>query len=195
MRRTAARVVISGTLVLLVATPAGADRVAGRDTNDAAGPLDIARIVHEHRSGDPDVFVHKIVMFEPWKRSALNPSARENRGITVTFDVRPRAGSSCIGCITEREVLIFVENRRLTARLYNHLGDPPRKLADLPVWRPNRRSVVFAVRKAQLMRRDRDHYDWGVQSAYARRGSESCPPRNTCFDLAPRRNDLLRHRL
>lgn len=186
-------VVLVTLLVAMAPAPAGADRGLDRDADDTAGPLDIARIVHKHRKGRPNVFVHKIVMHDRWTNRAIS-SRHDSRHITVTFDVR-RAGYGCIGCISEREVVITSQEGRVQATLYNHLGDPPRKLADLRVWRPNDRSVAFAVRKRQLMRKARDHYQWGVGTTYQRRGDEDCPPRRSCFDYAPRRRELLRHQL
>lgn len=181
------------TGLVVSATPAAADRTAERDASDTAGPLDIARIVHKHRKGRPSIFIHKIVMHDRWANSAIS-SRHDSRWITVTFDVR-RAGYGCIGCISEREVIITSEGGRVHAALYNHLGDPPRKLANLRVWRPDHRSVAFSVRKSQLMGRSRDHYDWGVGTVYHKRGDEDCPPRRSCFDYAPRRRQLLRHQL
>lgn len=159
------------------------------------GPLDIARIVHKHLPGHPNVFVHKIVMQKAWKRRALHSTNRDTRGITVTFDVNPSQGYHCIGCVTEREVLIFAKNGHIVAKLYNHLGDPPRKLANLSVWRPNRRTVAFSVRRRQLSGKHLDFYDWGVESIYARAGS-SCRRNQPCFDFAPNHKfQLLRHQL
>ncbi len=192
MRRTIV-VVLVMLLVAMTPAPAGADRALDRDADDTAGLLDIARIVHKHRKRRPNVFVHKIVMYDRWTNSAIS-SPHDSRRITVTFDVR-RAGYGCIGCITEREVVITSQSGDLRAVLYNHLGDPPRKLADLRVWRPNDRTVAFSVRKRQLMRKDRNHYDWGVGTIYQRRGDQDCPPRRSCFDYAPRRRELLRHQL
>jgi hypothetical protein len=186
---------LTGLFLTLLSIPAGADRDARTDANNSAGPLDIARIVYEHRPGNSSILVHKVVMQERWTNRVLSSSVRDNRGIRVTFNIRPRVGYSCIGCITEREVFVDVKDGDLRAILYNHLGDPPRKIADLRVWRPNRRTVAFALKKRQLMRRDRDHYDWGVGTIYMRRGDESCPRRDPCFDLAPGRQRLLRHDL
>jgi DNA-binding transcriptional LysR family regulator len=172
-----------------------ADRVAKADGDDTRGPLDIARIVHKHRKGHPNVFIHRIIMQRKWRRRALRSTPKHDGAITVTFDVDPSRGYHCTGCVTEREVLIFVKHHRLIATLYNHLGDPPRKLADLPVWRPNHRTVAFSVRRRQLSGKRLDSYDWGVETRYSRWRS-SCPASNTCFDMAPNHaHDLVRHNL
>jgi hypothetical protein len=133
--RRALFVVAFSLLIALVALPAQADRLAKADRNDTKGPLDIARIVHKHLLGHPNVFVHKIVMQKRLRRRALHSTNQDSRRITVTFDVDRAKGYQCIGCITEREVLIFAKNGHIVARLYNHLGDPAKKLANLPVWR------------------------------------------------------------
>ncbi len=182
-------------LCALTVLPAWADRLAKADGNDGHGPLDIVRIVHKHRVGHPNLFIHKIVMEKPWTRRAIHSSSQQSRFITVTFDVDPSRGYHCIGCVTEREVLILARHGRIIARLYNHLGDPPRKLASLPVWRPNRRSVAFSVRRRQLSGKHVDHYYWGVKSLYTRSGS-SCPRSKPCVDLAPNhRHQMLRQDL
>jgi hypothetical protein len=182
-------------LICLVALPAQADRLAKVDGNDTSGQLDIARIVHKHLLGHRNVFVHKIVMQKRLRRRALHSTNQDHRRITVTFDVNRSKGYPCIGCITEREVLIFAKNGHIVARLYNHLGDPAKKLANLPVWRPNHRTVAFSVKRRQLSGKHIDFYDWGVESLYTRAGS-SCPSNEPCFDSVPNHSyHLLRHQL
>ena len=185
----------AAALVMAFAAPAGADRGVERDPNDARGPLDIARIVHKHSPNDEDAFIHKIVMQTAWDEAILEDGVRLERNIWVTFDVRQRVGSECVSCITEREVLIDVVNGRLRATLLNHLGDPPKKLARLPVWRPDRRTVAFAVTRSQLRKSDYSFYEWGAMSIYQRRGHDHCTGRDACFDRVPRRNRLIRHQL
>lgn len=187
-------ILTAGLVLASIASPAAADRGTRADRDDTRGPLDIARIVHNHREGRPNIFIHKIVMHEPWRLRALRSTTRETRRITVTFDVRPNVGYPCAGCITEREVVVYAKDGQLHADLFNHLGDPPRHLADLRVWRPNGRSVAFSVTRRQLGASRVDSYAWGVKTTYSRRGSPSCPPRTACFDVAPD-DTLLRHRL
>jgi hypothetical protein len=194
MRRLV-HVAVLSLLLSLFAPPALADRVAKLDGDDTPGPLDIARIEHKHLSGHPNVFVHKIVMESGWRRRAIHSTARHDRYIIVTFDVDPSKGSHCIGCITEREVLIRASRAHVVATLYNHLGDPPRKLRTLPVWRPSRRTIAFSIRRRQLSHKHIDFYDWGVQTMYERTAS-LCPRSAPCPDTAPNdSNRLLRHDL
>jgi hypothetical protein len=86
MRRLLVLVVVT-LLISLAAMPALADRVAKSDGEDTRGPLDIATIVHKHRKGHPNVFVHKIVMQRDFRRRALRSAAKHDGVITVTFDV------------------------------------------------------------------------------------------------------------
>jgi hypothetical protein len=193
--RRALTVIVFSLLVPLIALPAVADWVYKADGNDTHGPLDIARIEQKHSKDHPNHFIHKVVMYRRWRRPAIHSTTKHSRYIHVTFDVDPSRGYHCIGCVTEREVLIFAKHGHLIAKLYNHLGDPARKLANLPVWRPNRRTVAFSVRKRQLSRKHLDFYDWGVETFHERTGS-SCSQSKPCSDLSPNhRHRLLRHDL
>jgi hypothetical protein len=194
MRRALA-VAVCGVLLSLIALPALADHVVQSDGNDTHGPLDIARIEHKHLRGDPVVFIHKIVMQRGWRRRAIHSTAQHDRYIIVTFDADLSKGSHCIGCISEREVLIHASRWHVFATLYNHLGDPPRKLTNLHVWRPSRRTIAFSVGRHQLSHKHIDFYDWGVETFYERSAS-SCPQKDPCFDMTPNHpNRLLRHNL
>lgn len=194
MRRVAILVTVVG--LLGIAFSAHADMVAKTDGDDTPGRLDIARIAVKHRSAHPNVFIHKITMQRAWDSSLLKSGFHATRQIRATFDVRRKVGYGCIGCISEREVIINFVDGKLRATLYNHLGDPPKRLKSLPVWRPTRRTVAFAVTRKQLRRSDYSSYDWGVVSFFEQRGSEHCRPGSGCSDLVPNgRYNLLTHRL
>lgn len=194
MRRVAILVIVLG--LLGVSFPAHADTVAKADGDDTAGRLDIVRIVVKHRRNHPNVFIHKITMHRAWDSSLLRSGVHATRQITTTFDVRRNVGYGCTGCITEREVILDFFDGELHATLYNHLGDPPRRLKSLPVWRPTARTVAFVVSRKQLRHSDYSSYDWGVQSLFEKRGSRHCRSGDGCSDLVPdRRYNLLTHRL
>lgn len=182
--------------LLLVASPAHGDRVRKSDGDDTRSPLDIARIVAKHRSGHSNIFIHKVRMHDRWKSSLLESGHKATRSITLTFDVRRNVGYSCTGCITEREVMIIFRDGKLHATLYNHLGDPPKKLRSLPVWRPNKRTVAFAVTRKQLRSSRYSSYDWGVMALFEKRGFQGCRPGRGCSDLVPNdRDKLVTHQL
>ncbi len=67
--------------------------------------------------------------------------------------------------------------------MYATLGDPPKRLARVALWRPDWRTVKVAFPKT-LLRKRLERYKWNAMSFVEGR-HDLCPRRNGCTDWAP----------
>jgi hypothetical protein len=179
-------VVLSIALVLVLATPALGDSGHFTDKDDVHGRLDIKNVSFTHAAHHHDRLIHRIALYKNWRSSLLK---RGDREIHVLFDSDPNKGYEAYSFATERRVEIFFANGELHARLFNNLGDPPKKLAPLNVWRSGGNEVSFSIKKRQLNhRKSFDHYKWAVLTQYGRRQDTECSRKKPCFDYSPARN-------
>lgn len=162
---------------LLGAGSLRADTRRWRDGNDARGPLDVARIAQGHRIGPKGVpqLVHTIRLHRAWPVRRL----RDRGYVHVQLDRRGHPDGP-----NERMLRIVSRRGRLVATMYNSLGDPPKRLERVAVWRPNRRTVKVAFRPELLERRGLERYKWNVVT-YVEGRHDLCPKRHGCMDLAP----------
>lgn len=172
-------VVLASILSVFIvgAAPLRADTKRWFDGDDARGPLDIAAISHGHRMGPKGgrQLVHTIRFHRAWPVRKL-----KHRGFAhVQLDRRGHRDGP-----QEREVWIVYRRGHLIATMYNTLGDPPKKLARVQLWRPDRRTVKIAFPKKLIKRRGLERYKWSV-IAFVESGHELCPKRDACSDLAP----------
>lgn len=177
MFRPALVLVTTAVLVALVGAPARADQRRFPDGNVARGPLDIARIAHGHRMGPNGVrqLVHTVRLYRAWPVKKL----RHRGFVHLDFDRRGHPDGP-----QERSVWIVYRRGRLVATMYNTLGDPPKRLARVALWRPDWRTVRIAFPKTLLRKRPLDRYKWSALSFVEGR-HELCPERDGCFDHAP----------
>lgn len=171
------RIALVAALVVAAAPASLADTKRWRDGNDARGPLDIASISHAHRMGPKGVrqLVHTVRFHRAWPVRKL-----KHKGfVHLQIDRPGHRGSP-----QERTVWITYRKGRLIATMYNTLGDPPKKLARVQLWRPSRRIVKVAFPKTLLKRRGLERYKWNA-IAYVEGGHDLCPGRNGWTDLAP----------
>jgi hypothetical protein len=157
--------------------PATADERRSRDGDDASGPLDIAWIKHAHRINASDVhqLVHTVRLYQPWPVEQL----RHRGYILLFFQLPGHRGNP-----EERTLWITYRRGSLQAKMYNTLGDPPRFLARVTLWRPNPTTVKVAFRKRLLRHRDFDRYEWGALSFVEER-HRLCGGSQDCDDFAP----------
>jgi len=178
--------VVIGALLV----PAGADERRRRDGDDTTGPLDIAWIKHAHRTSPRGVrqLVHTVRLYERWPANRL----RHRGYIHLFFQLKGHSGSP-----EERTLWIIYKDGRLRARMYNTLGDPPKFLAKVGLWRTNGRAVKVAFRKSLLRRRAFSRYRWGALS-YIEGDHPLCDRSQGCGDFAPdlrRGKRYVRHEL
>jgi hypothetical protein len=170
----------------MLAVPALGDSGRFTDKNDVHGRLDIKSVTFTHARHHHDRLIHRITLYKNWKSSLLK---RGDREIHVLFDSDPNKGYEDYSFATERRVEIFFAGGDLHARLFNNLGDPPKKLAPLNVWRSGGDQVSFSIKKKQLShRKNFDHYRWAVLTQYGRRGRDDCSRKKPCFDYSPPRH-------
>ncbi|HYP24854.1 MAG TPA: hypothetical protein VEV43_14895 [Actinomycetota bacterium] len=183
MRRMS--VVLLVAAMLVGATGAVADTRRWRDGNEARGPLDIARIAQGHRIGPKGVaqVVHTIRLHRAWPVKRL----RHRGYVVVQFDRRGHPDGP-----NERMLRIFYKRGGLVATMYNSLGDPPKRLARVALWRPDRRTVKVAFPPKLLKRRGLERYEWNVMSFVEGR-HDLCAKRHGCMDLAPNRENGRRY--
>ncbi len=170
--------IICAVLVLAASVvPAEADTRRRSDGNDTRGPLDIARIEHGHRVNAKGArqLTHTVRTYGEWRSRLL----RRRAFIHLFFQLKGHPGNP-----EERAVWITYEDGRLQAEMYNTLGDPPKFLAKVSVWRPDERTVKIAFRKRLLRRRSFDHYGWTTLS-YIEQSHRFCDRRGGCGDFAP----------
>jgi len=157
--------------------PARADNRRRWDGNDTRGPLDIASIKHAHRTNDRGnrQLVHTVRLFEGWPVKRL----RHQGYIHLFFQLPGHPGNP-----EERTLRITYDDGRLRGEMFNSLGDPPRFLAKVAVWRPNPKTVKAAFRKTLLRRRSFDAYQWSALS-YVEDRHPLCNRSAGCGDWAP----------
>lgn len=184
MRRSAiVLALVLGTSFLSVAS-LRADTRRWPDGNNARGPLDIASISHGHRIGPKGVpqLVHTVRLHRSWPVKKL----RHQGYVHLTFDRPGRPGSP-----QERVLWIVYKRGHLIARMFSSLGDPPKYLGRVALWRPDWRTVKVAFPKTLLKRRGLERYRWNAFSIVEGR-HELCP-RDVCQDLAPNPSDGRRY--
>lgn len=183
------RLGIALVLVVCLSTslPAGADMRTVTDDNDTKGRLDIISASHDHRATEAgkQFLVHRIEMHDPWRSRLLTNNRRQAVYVQILFDTRQDVGYDDYSGVTEREVIVMYRRKKLRAILYNHLGDPPKRLARLPIQRTGENGFEILITKRQLKKGELSYYEWGVQTVFSKKGHEHCPPRKTCFDQAP----------
>jgi hypothetical protein len=178
MARRVALVLVAALLDSVSGTAAvHADTRRWRDGNDARGPLDIALVSQGHRMGPKGVpqLVHTIRLHRAWPVKKL----RHQGFVHVLFDRKGHPNGP-----EERNLWIVYRGGHLVATMYNSLGDPPKRLARVALWRPDWRTVKVAFPKTLLKRRGLERYKWSVLSFVEAR-HELCPRRDGCSDLAP----------
>lgn len=185
MRRALGLLLIVG-LLLFNGVSLRADTKRVDDPDDAKGPLDIAWIKHEHRTTSAGVrrLVHTVRLYERWPVHRL----RHRGFINLFFDLRGKRDWR-----EERAVYITYDNGKLKAELFNFAADPPMFMRTLPLWRPNGRTVKFAVRRSDLRRRPFGYYRW-LALAFVEERHPLCGTPGGCHDHAPDRR-YLRHDL
>jgi len=162
--------------VIVAAAAVGADEGRLLDANDTQGPLDVASIHHGHRANDKGrrQLIHTVRLHDAWRVKRV----RDRAWIRLFFQLRGHRGNP-----EERTLLITYEDGKLRAKMYNSLGDPPKFLANVALWRPNRRTVKVAFRRSLLRRRDFGHYRWSARSFID--GKAWCSDRDGCSDSVP----------
>lgn len=187
MRSRSSVLVIAALLAIGSPTGAVADRARVRDGNDARGPLDVARIAHGHRVGPKGVrqLVHTIRFRRAWPVKKL----RHRGFVHLDFDLRGHRDSP-----QERSIWITYRKGRLIATMYATLGDPPKRLARVALWRPDWRTVRVAF-PSSLLRKRLERYKWNALSFVEGR-HDLCSRRDGCADWAPNpggRSRFVRH--
>jgi hypothetical protein len=169
--------VVTAVIAALLAPPAHADGRRFADGNKARGPLDIARISHGHRLGPKGgQLVHTVRFHRAWPVEKL----RRQGFVHLDFDLRGNAGGP-----QERSIWIVYRKGKLVATMYATLGDPPKRLARVALWRPDWRTVRVAFPKTLLRKRPPQRYEWAALSFVDGR-HDLCPRRRRgCFDYAP----------
>ena len=171
---------------LLVATAAFADDQPVR-ADDCSGDsfLEMSSAGHGHAG---DWLAHRLVMCRAWANGDLSNKSNIKFRISLDDD----AGA-------ERRIKIDAgSDGKLYAELWNR--DMTRRIRDLPVSRPNDRSVEVRF-KARMLRRHVPYYDWNAMTV-----SHGCeaPPEdgpfggsaNRCWDYLPAPGEgKVRHRL
>jgi hypothetical protein len=186
-------ILLAATIGLV--TPVSADYGRYLDAGgDAKGRLDIADVIYSHRKwGGERRFSHLVSMWRSWKPRMLD---RPHRVIHLFFDTRQGVGYEDYSFVTERRVEIFFRRGRLRAALYNHLGDPPRRIANVRVRRSGSRGVFVVIPRRLLKRGRLRYYEWAFMSVFSRKGHRLCPLRDPCVDrTGRRRSDYFRHDL
>lgn len=138
------RAVAGGILCasLLGAAPVAADQATRRDADDVRSFLDIAKVSHHHvrlQDGRRRV-IHTISMHEKWSSRWLYRSGCGDLSIWIDDP--------------GRIIQIFRSNGELRARLGQR---------QLPVWRPDRRSIAVRARPRALAGDD-GTYRWRARS-------------------------------
>lgn len=159
-----------------------ADEITARDTNDVAGPLDIAMIAHSHASGDQRVqrVTHRVRLFERWPVRRL----RHQGYINLFFDL---PGNS--GWREERAVYVAYDRGRLRAQMINFGVDPPEPMRYVRLRRPTPRSITVSFDQT-LLRAELARYSWYAVSFIEGR-HQLCGEHRGCRDVTPH----LRHNL
>ena len=185
VRRTAIVLVVVVAIPLLLAPALRADTRRWHDGNNARGPLDIASISQGHRMGPKGVrqLVHTVRLHRAWPVKKL-----KHRGfVHLNFELRGHRDGP-----QERTVWIVYRKGRLVATMYATLGDPPKRLARVALWRPDWRTVKVAFPKS-LLRKGLEPYRWNAMSFVEDR-DPLCPRRGDgCWDWAPNPEDGRRY--
>lgn len=164
--------------------PAHADAVRIQDPDDSPGRLDIAAVRHGHHltPSGRRLIEHRVRTYEAWGRRTLEPF---NSYIRIALRHRP----------TDQNWMIWISYHegKLTAQVYEGFEPRWEQVAELPVRRPNRRTVV--VRFPRRLLNGVSRYDWVARTSYE---SSSCPdvsmtapPQPQC----PDRTSRVTHRL
>lgn len=181
LARRAVLLVVVLLASLGASSPLRADTRRWRDGTNARGPLDVARIAQGHRMGPKGVpqLVHTIRLHRAWPVKKL----RHQGFVHVMFDRKGHRDGP-----QERMLRIVYRKGRLVAAMFASLGDPPKRLARVALWRPDWRTVKVAFPKTLLKRRGLARYKWSVISVVEGR-HDLCPKRDACIDLAPNPDD------
>lgn len=156
--RTNTRLCISAVmcalvLVIGVAGPAGAHRQVKSDPRDAAGPLDIVRMVVRHNQTN---IIATVRMEQAWRSRVVRGDY--SRYVYVGLD--PQGGANDYGYA----VMIKFRNGRLHAFVERVLTDFSRqRVGEASVSRPSSRAVKIIVPRS-MIRASGDWVRWGVQT-------------------------------
>ena len=158
---------------------ADSDRMT--DPNDARGRLDIASISHGHAD---DRIRHRLRTQEGWTQDGMGRRSHILVWISTDRDQE-----------SERRISIVRQGGRLHAEMevYSAEGDSAgvRPLAEVPVNKPDRRTVVVLFRP-RLLGREVDRYRWSATTAYQKRGNKHCSER-MCHDDFVDERELTHH--
>lgn len=126
--------------------------------------------------------VHTVRFHRAWPVKKV----RHRGFVHLNFDLRGHRDSP-----QERSIWITYRKGRLIATMYATLGDPPKRLARVALWRPDWRTVKVAFPKS-LLRRGLERYKWNAMSFVEGR-HDACPRRNGCTDWTPNGRRYVRH--
>jgi hypothetical protein len=163
--------VVTGLVVVMVASLANADRARVPDPDDTVGALDVKAVKYERPRGEPPAWT--VVTFSRWKV----PSLWDRGYVFVYFDTQGLEHPNYYA-------LIRSTGNRMVGELFStsvKAGRPDVKVSDLRVWRKGPVSVSVRV---PLKRMDfgpfRTFYRWWVVTVLT---TNKCP--NSCIDRVP----------
>ena len=157
--------------LIVVGSPALADKSTFGDRNDTRGRLDMKRFTHGHAGSG--AVVHTITMFKGFPSRLLkapSPPKKQLKPNTVWFFFDTNRDNRA-----ERAVAVRWNRGKLRAVVTNQNG---RVFGHGKVTRPNRRTVKVEVGHGPLGRRRFRPYRWWPNTYY--RGSDVC--RRKCSD-------------
>lgn len=156
--------VVAGTLFFMLA--ASARHIDLRDSNDARGPLDVARV--QVKRGSPPSW--RITTHPRWKVKPL-----WDRGFLLVFV------DSVGGDRADYYVLVRAERNKLKAILYrDRLNKRDYKIRTVKADHPAKDVITVGVPLGAMRRRTSGAYAWYVESLLT---GDRC--RRVCFDRAP----------
>lgn len=188
MRRRAIPLTLAALFLSAAWNPAAlADGTRFRDGDDAAGPLDVVRIAHGHRTTAAGAhrLVHTIELDEAWPVKKLG-----THGFLLIYFELPGHPANP----PERTLQIDYgkKQQKLVAHMYDSLGDPHEHLGRVRLQRPDWRTLRVVFPKSLLRKGRLARYKWNAVS-FVERGYGGCKRRGGCTDWAPDARDGLRY--
>lgn len=169
--------------IVVVAASASADTGARHDPDDSDKRMDIKRIEHSHGAKD-GIVRHKIVTYDNWKDSALEPAETEWTYSTLEMAFSTRGD----GCPYAKMSLVNTDDGlRAFSGPLQILGCPgdvymfytPDEM-EAEIWRPNQHSIVVAFDKAEMGISKR--YRWSVAvNSTSGNCRDRAPNKSKCF--------------
>lgn len=157
--------------LIVVGSPALADKAAFGDRNDTRGRLDMKRFTHGHAGGGS--VVHTVTMFKGFPSRLLkapSPAKKQLRPSTVWFFFDTNRDNRA-----ERAVAVRWNRGKARAVVTNQSG---RNFGQAKVSRPNKRTVRIRVKHSLLGRNRFRPYRWWPNTFF--RGRDVC--RSKCTD-------------